>query len=87
MWIAFAILFITMDITTYLQESGTSASALAKKLGVSPAVVYQWRAGIRQVPVRKCLEIERATAGKVTVRDLRRDWRLIWPERKPDETA
>lgn len=54
---------------------------LARLLGVAPAVVYQWVSGLRPVPVRYCVAIERATDGAVTRQDLRPDdWREIWPE-------
>lgn len=56
-------------------------AALARALGVSPAVVNQWVSGVRPVPIERCVAIERATAGAVTRRDLRPDdWRDIWPE-------
>lgn len=58
-----------------------SQALLARLLGVTPAVVYQWVSGLRPVPVRYCAAIERATAGAVTRQDLRPDdWREIWPE-------
>ena len=58
-----------------------SQALLARLLGVTPAVVYQWVSGLRPVPVRYCAAIERATAGAVTRQDLRPDdWVDIWPE-------
>lgn len=39
-------------------------SALAKRLGVKPQVVWNWRR--RGIPAEWILEIERATDGKVT---------------------
>lgn len=59
----------------------TSISSLAKEVGVSPAVVYQWMKGIRPVPIRRCHRVVEATGGLVTLKDLRpHDWHLIWPE-------
>ena len=55
--------------------------ALAKLIGVSPSYVSQLIAGARPLPVERCPEIERATSGAVTRRDLRPDdWWLFWPE-------
>jgi len=62
-------------------DKAGSQAALAKAIDVSPALVHQWRAGVRPVPVQHCLAIERAAEGVVTRRDLRPDdWQLIWPE-------
>lgn len=71
-----------MDLTQYLGlTEAPTASELARKAGVSPALLYQWRTGRRPVPVERCADIERATGGAVTRRDLRPlDWKRIWPE-------
>ncbi|AWP80954.1 transcriptional regulator [Bordetella bronchiseptica] len=71
-----------MDLNSYLnRDDATSAAALAREVGVSPALVYQWRTGRRPVPVEHCAAIERATAGEVSRRDLRPgDWPRVWPE-------
>ena len=54
---------------------------LAALLGVRPPTVSQWQSGIRPVPVERCADIERVTAGLVTRKDLRPDdWQKIWPE-------
>ena len=58
-----------------------SQKALAVILCVKPATVSQWRNGIRPIPIERCPDIERATEGAVTRRDLRPDdWQRIWPE-------
>lgn len=51
---------------------------LAEKLGVTPAAIGNWKA--RGVPIEKCVPIERLCPGVVERRDLREDWRDIWPE-------
>ncbi len=52
---------------------------LAEVMGESAQTVSNWRA--RGVPIQKCAQLERATAGIVTRRDLRPDdWHRIWPE-------
>ncbi len=59
----------------------TSISSLAKEVGVSPAVVYQWMMGIRPVPIQRCHSVVAVTKGEVMLQDLRPDdWHLIWPE-------
>nr|WP_092714194.1 YdaS family helix-turn-helix protein [Janthinobacterium sp. OK676] len=55
------------------------SSALAKAIGVSPARLGNWR--VRGVPIEFCFSIEKATAGRVSRKDLRPvDWMNIWPE-------
>lgn len=44
-------------------------AALARELGVSIQVVGNWR--VRGVPVERCPDIERVTAGKVRCEELR----------------
>jgi len=46
-------------------------SALARKLGLKPQVVSNWRT--RGIPPERCAGIEAATDGKVTRRELRPD--------------
>lgn len=70
-----------MDLTTFIRSGGMTTSELAQAVGVAPSMIYQWRKGIRSVPVNRCLSVERATNGAVTRRDLRPDdWKDIWPE-------
>lgn len=55
------------------------ASQLAAILGVTPQAVSNWKSG--GVPIERCWEVEAATGGAVTRRDLRPgDWQRIWPE-------
>lgn len=62
-------------------EAVKGQAKLARLIGVSPANVNQWVAGIRPVPIERCVAIERATCGAVTRKDLRPDdWESIWPE-------
>ncbi len=60
-----------------------SQRALARLLGVTPGLIYQWTAGIRGVSIRHCQAIVELTDGHVTVKDLRPDdWHLVWPAPK-----
>lgn len=69
-----------MNINTYLSTVETAAS-LARKLSISPVLISQWKNGTRPVPIERCPDIERATNGAVTRKDLRPDdWARIWPE-------
>jgi DNA-binding transcriptional regulator YdaS (Cro superfamily) len=54
------------------------AAKLAAVLGVSAQAISNWKE--RGVPLERCMSIETATGGKVTRRDLRPDWKDIWPE-------
>ena len=77
-----------MTIDSTLTTRGISSSQLARQIGVSAAVVYQWRRGLRPVPIERCAAIERATEGAITRRDLRPgDWADIWPELAQQEEA
>lgn len=51
-----------------------SQSSLAAELGVSPAVVSQWKSGFRRIPLKYCTVIERLTEGKVRCETLRPDF-------------
>lgn len=76
-----------MNLKKYIQQ-GARQSDLAKAIGVTPGVVYQWLNGLRPVPPERCVAIEKATSGLVTRRDLRPDdWHLIWPELQQQEAA
>lgn len=54
-------------------------SALARAIKVTPPTVHQWVSGHRQIPVLRCLDIERATNGAVRCEDLRPDvdWSVL----------
>ena len=63
-----------MKLNAYLEKPGSCTAAdLAKKIGVSPVLVSQWRTESRPVPVERCPAIDRATGGEVRCEDLRPD--------------
>jgi DNA-binding transcriptional regulator YdaS (Cro superfamily) len=54
---------------------------MARHLGVTPQAVNEWKKGKRPLPLERCPDVERATNGVVTRKDLRPDdWQRIWPE-------
>lgn len=71
-----------MQLKAYLKEEprGT-ATRVAREVGVSPVMVWQWVSGRKEVPVDRCTAIELATWGRVMRWDLRPgDWFRHWPE-------
>ncbi len=71
-----------MKLTEYLEMQGRGGKTkLAAAIGAHASDVSDWVSGSRSVPAHRCPEIERATSGAVTRRDLRpRDWMKFWPE-------
>lgn len=68
-----------MKLNKYI--ASTTQAEFARAIGVKHAVVYQWVTGRRPVPIERCAEIEKATNGLVSRKDLRPDdWHRIWPE-------
>lgn len=69
-----------MKLIDYVKRRG-SQRALADQLAITPVLISQWANESRPVPPERCVEIEFATLGQVTRRDLRPvDWKKIWPE-------
>lgn len=62
-----------MKLDNYLSKENISQAELARKLGVSPGMVWQWLNDHRRIAAEQVLPIERATDGKVTRHDLRPD--------------
>ncbi len=72
---------MTRDHISRAAEILGSQRALADAVGVTPGAVSQWALGIHPVPIERAVQIDRATSGAVTRRDLRPDdWGDIWPE-------
>lgn len=70
-----------MDLKTYISQLERGGpSRLAAALNVSPSYLSQLAAGSPISPAR-CVELEKATSGRVTRKDLRpNDYFDIWPE-------
>ena len=70
-----------MDAIKAAAEEVGGQTALAAAIGVRQPTVSEWARGERPVPIERCVDIERATEGKVRRWDLRpNDWHRIWPE-------
>jgi DNA-binding transcriptional regulator YdaS (Cro superfamily) len=68
-----------MKLKTFLDK--TNAKEFADLLGIPAGLLSQWKTGKKSVPVRRCIDIERCSEGKVTRKDLRpNDYFEIWPE-------
>jgi len=69
-----------MNLKDYISNI-EKASSLAARLKVPNVSVSNWANGKRPIPIRWMPEIEKATHGKVTRKELcPKDWRKIWPE-------
>lgn len=66
-----------------------SAAKLAKAIGVTSPMIYQWINGLRQIPAERCIQIERVTDGAVRCEDLRPDidWSVLRFPTSPREAA
>lgn len=60
-----------MNLETYCNEHGQTSLAVA--LGVTQGLVWQWLNGRTRITAEKAIEIEKATRGQVSRRDLRPD--------------
>jgi DNA-binding transcriptional regulator YdaS (Cro superfamily) len=59
-----------MKLSEYIAQERGRQAKLAKALNVPSVSVYQWAAGIREVPAKRCPSIERHTGGAVTCEEL-----------------
>lgn len=70
-----------MNLAEYIKAERGNAKALSVALDVSMSYLSQMAAGSVPTNAERCVQIERATNGAVTRRDLRPDdWHRIWPE-------
>jgi len=69
-----------MNLKEYLNKH-ESPSSLAKRTGIVSVSIINWSNGKRPIPIPRCTQLEIATGGKITRKDLRpNDWSEIWPE-------
>lgn len=70
-----------MTLLEFIRTPGNAAARLAADVEIAQAYVYQIAHGVRPASPERAVQIERATSGQVTRRDLRpTDWGDIWPE-------
>ena len=71
-----------MKISTYIRSLPHGEKAnFARRVGISPAFLYQIEIGKKQLPVQKCAMFECESKGAVTRKEIRPDdWQKIWPE-------
>lgn len=71
-----------MKFSTYLERLPKGGKkALAKQLEIAPSYLSRIASGERSITPSRAMDIERATAGAVTRKDLRPDdWFDHWPE-------
>lgn len=70
-----------MKLKEYAHLKRGNASCLAKKINISPMYVSQMVNGKRGITPKNAALIEKATAGRVSRKDIYPDtWKDIWPE-------
>jgi DNA-binding transcriptional regulator YdaS (Cro superfamily) len=69
-----------MKLSEYIKAQRGNGTALADKLGISLSNLSQIASNSEGTSPARCVAIEKATAGAVTRKDLRPDWKQIWPE-------
>lgn len=70
-----------VNLKTYFESERGAATKLAATLGISISYLSQLGSGKAPLSPERCVEIEEATAGAVTRKDLKpNDWHRIWPE-------
>ena len=76
-----------MDIKIYLSQERGRQSILAKAIGAHAPDISRWADGSRQIPIHFAAQIELATNGEVTRKEMfPNDWQKIWPELAEKET-
>lgn len=62
-----------MPLQRAIWEMG-GTGRLAEAMGVSSPTVSQWLSGVRRVPIKRCIQIEKVTSGGVSCEILRPDF-------------
>jgi DNA-binding transcriptional regulator YdaS (Cro superfamily) len=62
-----------VQLHDYLKSEKISQAELARRLGVTQGMVWQWLRGVRRVSAEKVLALEGATLGKVSRHEIRPD--------------
>lgn len=66
-----------MQLAEYLKETKVSQAEFARRLDVSPGLIWQWLNDHRPIAAEQVLPIEKATDGMVSRHELRPD---IYPQ-------
>lgn len=69
-----------MKLSEYIKGERGRATTLAERLGISLSHLSQIAADSSSTSPARCVSIEQATEGAVTRKELREDWKAIWPE-------
>jgi DNA-binding transcriptional regulator YdaS (Cro superfamily) len=69
-----------MTLSEYIKAQRGNGKALADKLGISLSSLSQIAHDSKGTSPARCVAIESFTGGAVTRKELRPDWREIWPE-------
>lgn len=62
-----------MNIRTYLEANNITQSEFADRIGVTTGFINQMLSGLRPIPAKQVIPIEKATNGEVTRHELRPD--------------
>jgi DNA-binding transcriptional regulator YdaS (Cro superfamily) len=62
-----------MQLHDYLAAESVSQAELARRVGVTQGMVWQWLRGVRRVSAEKVLALEVATDGMVSRHEIRPD--------------
>lgn len=62
-----------MKLEEFVSKQKGRATGLARAVGVTPVTIHEWAHGKKRVPFKRCLDIERESAGAVRCEDLRPD--------------
>lgn len=69
-----------MTLSEYIRAQRGNGKTLADKLGISLSNLSQIAHNSDGTSPARCVAIEKATDGAVTRKELRADWKAIWPE-------
>ena len=70
-----------MNLSQYLVQERGRQSSLARAIGAHAPDISRWANGTRPIPLEYGAEIERATGGQVTRKEMfPTRWMSIWPE-------
>lgn len=77
-----------MNLKSYFAIESGNATRLASAIGVSLSYLSQFASGACSISPARCVEIEEATKGAVSRKDLRPDdWSRIWPELRAKDVS